>query len=164
MSDEAGKTFTQEELNEIVKERVKRERDKFADYETLKQLVAKADAEKEASQTEIEKLTKAVDALTANAEKSAREQLIARVARDHKITDQDDINLFLTGADEDTLVAQAKRLQATTEAAIANGRRGSTVVPTEGNPVTKTPGQPGEVQVGELRELAHTLFGAEATG
>lgn len=40
-----GKTFTQEELDRIVGERVRRERDKYADYEELK---SKAEAGAEA--------------------------------------------------------------------------------------------------------------------
>ena len=35
--EQATKTFTQSELDAIISDRLKRERDKYADYETLKE-------------------------------------------------------------------------------------------------------------------------------
>lgn len=51
------RTFTQTELDEIVKDRVKREREKYTDYETLKDKAAKFDAAEEANKTELQKAT-----------------------------------------------------------------------------------------------------------
>lgn len=67
------------------------------------------------SQTELEKLQTTVAELTAKSARNEREALIARIARDHKIDDGDDIELFLTGADEATLTAQAARLATRSE-------------------------------------------------
>ncbi|WP_448807471.1 capsid assembly scaffolding protein Gp46 family protein [Aminobacterium colombiense] len=50
------KTFTQEELDEIVKTRLERERKKYADYEDIKKLAEEGKALKEAQMTELEKM------------------------------------------------------------------------------------------------------------
>ena len=49
------KTFTQEEVNKIVGERLARESAKYADYETLKDKAAKFDEQEEASKSELQK-------------------------------------------------------------------------------------------------------------
>lgn len=156
MTDTTIKTFTQDEVNDLIAKRLERERAKFADYADLK---AKADAA-DAAQSEIAKLTAAVNRLTADAEASARQTLINKVAREHKISDQADVELFLTGADEATLVKQAQALQAKMEASSAQSKRQALVVPNEGSPTQ----QPGDGTSAELRTLAHTLFGGEPTG
>lgn len=51
------KTFTQDEVNAIVGERLAREREKFADYESLKEKATKFDEAEEASKTELQKAT-----------------------------------------------------------------------------------------------------------
>ena len=75
-------TFTQADVDRIVRERVKREREKFADYDDLK---AKA------------------------GEKATAEERLADIANAHGIS-AEDRDLFLTGTDEETLTNQAKRL------------------------------------------------------
>ena len=49
------KTFTQDELNQKISERLAREKEKFADYEALKQKAAKLDELDLANKTELEK-------------------------------------------------------------------------------------------------------------
>ena len=49
------KTFTQEEVNKIVGERLARESAKYADYETLKDKAARFDEQEEASKSELQK-------------------------------------------------------------------------------------------------------------
>ncbi|MBP2057006.1 vacuolar-type H+-ATPase subunit I/STV1 [Lactobacillus colini] len=51
------KTFTQEELDQVVKERVARERAKYSDYDDLKTKAGKFDEIEEANKSELEKLT-----------------------------------------------------------------------------------------------------------
>ena len=51
------KTFTQEELDRILKERLKREREKYSDYADLKAAAAKLTEIEEANKTELEKAT-----------------------------------------------------------------------------------------------------------
>lgn len=57
--------FTQEELDLIVKERLGRERSKYADYEDMKEKAAKFDEISEASKTELQKATERADKLQA---------------------------------------------------------------------------------------------------
>lgn len=49
------KTFTQEEMNNIISERLGRERQKYADYDSLKQKADEFDKLQEANKTELEK-------------------------------------------------------------------------------------------------------------
>lgn len=93
-----GPTFTQADLDRIVSERIQRERAKFADYDEIK---AKAEGAKTA-EDRISELEKSI-------EQANREALRRRVQAAHGISDED-ADLFLTGADEDSLKAQAKRL------------------------------------------------------
>lgn len=55
----AGKTFTQAELDAIIQDRLTRERQKYADYEKLKAAAAELDKIKQSQMTETERLTKA---------------------------------------------------------------------------------------------------------
>lgn len=103
------KTFTQEEMNAIVADRLGRERAKYADYDSLKEKAEKYDAAEEASKTELQKtaekaaaLQKQLDALTkANNIRTVRE----KVAEETGVP----ANL-LFGEDEETCQAQAKAI------------------------------------------------------
>jgi hypothetical protein len=53
--DGGEKTFTQAELDQIVRDRLQREQAKYADYETLKEKAQKFDAAEEAGKTELQK-------------------------------------------------------------------------------------------------------------
>lgn len=109
-ADEFTPITSQEDLNRIIGERVKRVESKFADYGDLK---AKADklAEIEASnQTEAEKAQARLAELEAELTTTRSESLRLRIATEHGITESEDIELFLTGTDEETLTKQAKRL------------------------------------------------------
>ncbi len=71
-TEEAAKTFTQEQLDKIVKERLARAKaDVPADYEELKAKAAKLDELEEASKSELEKLTGQYATL-----KAAHDQLV----------------------------------------------------------------------------------------
>ena len=56
-------TFTQDELNSIVNDRLKRERAKYEDYEALKAKASKYDELEEANKTELEKAHEKAKAL-----------------------------------------------------------------------------------------------------
>lgn len=96
--EQAPQAFTQADVDRIVKERVQRERAKYADYDDLK---TKAEGARTAEER--------IAALEAEVETSKREALRRRVQAAHGIADED-ADLFLTGTDEATLTAQAKRL------------------------------------------------------
>lgn len=135
------KTFTQAEVDEIVKERVKRERTKFADYDDLKkQAEGKVTAEER------------IAALEKDLSDTRTEALRRRIQAKHKITDED-ADLFLTATDEDQLEAQAKRLAervAEAEQTEQGRRKKGNKVPDEGaNP---TPGDD------EMRTFTRNLF------
>ena len=103
------KTFTQEEVNSIVKERLDRANAKYSDYETLKEKATRLDELEEAKKTELEKANEQVSALkeelnslkSANAIREIRE----KVASETGVP----INL-LTGETEDACMEQAKAI------------------------------------------------------
>lgn len=99
---EQEQTFKQADVDRIVADRLKREREttktRYADYDDLKQKAGeKATADER------------IAALEREVETSKREAMKRRVQAKHSISDED-ADLFLTGTDEDTLAAQAKRL------------------------------------------------------
>ncbi len=117
---ESGKqeqTFTQADLDRVVRERVQRERAKFADYDELKTKAGEAKTAEER-----------IAALEIEVKASQREAMKRRVQAAHGIADED-ADLFLTGTDEETLTAQAKRLAARESERKKQGNH----VPREGN-------------------------------
>lgn len=97
-----GKTFTQAEVDQIVKDRIARERAKFSDYDELKAKAAEAD--KSASQ--LDKIQEQMAAMSERAEKSERQTTLREVADELKIS-----------------VKQASRLNGKTkEELLADGR------------------------------------------
>lgn len=103
------RTFTQAELDQIVKDRLERANAKYADYEALKDKAAKYDEQVEAEKTELQKATDKANALQekldalnkANEVKAVRE----KVATEMKIP----ANL-LTADTEKDCKAQAQAL------------------------------------------------------
>ncbi|MBA9002017.1 capsid assembly scaffolding protein Gp46 family protein [Thermomonospora cellulosilytica] len=89
----AEKTFTQAELDRIVAERLRREREKYADYDDLKARAQAADA----SKSELQKLAERVEAAEKRAADMEAKALRAEVAQAKGLTP-----------------AQAKRLTGTT--------------------------------------------------
>lgn len=65
---------------------------------------------KEAQKSDAERSADALRAAQSDAEQARAELLRYKIAASHGITDADDIALFLTGTDEDTLTKQATRL------------------------------------------------------
>lgn len=105
------KTFTQAELDAVVKDRLKREREKYSDYEDLKAKAAKFDEAEEANKTELQKVTERAKALEdeLNGLKEAEKlrAMRAEVAKETGIP----ANL-LTGSTEDECKAQAEAIKA----------------------------------------------------
>jgi len=127
-ADEFKPITSQDDLNRVISERVKRAEAKFADYKDVKAKAARFDELEAANQTEAEKAAKRVAELEAELNNTRRDSLRLKIANDHGITDADDIDLFLTGADEETLTKQAKRLADRTADRKKQGNR----VPNEG--------------------------------
>ena len=105
-SENATKTFTQEEVNSIVKERLERAKSQFSDYDTLKAKASKYDELEEANKTELQKANDKVASLESelNALKTANEirEIREKVAQDTGVP----INL-LTADTEDACKEQA---------------------------------------------------------
>lgn len=139
------KTFTQDELNAIVADRLARERSKYADYDELKTKAEAFDKAAEESKSELEKAKERIAAL--EGERDARNKrdehaaLVRKVANDMKV-DAKYVQL-LTAETEEALVEQAKLI----------GERFAEPVPSES---AKPPivGKPNDE-----REFARRLFG-----
>jgi hypothetical protein len=129
-----GKTFTQAEVNQIVKDRVARERAKFADYDELK--TAAADANKNKTQLDqvLEKLTKAEER-TAKLEAS---QLRAEVIASKLKGVPASLAKRLSGSTKEELEADAAELVADWKAA------GGKLADDEGNGNAEQDGNEGK--------------------
>ena len=135
--EQQAATFTQADVDRIVKERVQRVRAQFADYDDLKAKAAGA-------QTVEERLSAAEERARSAEQRALRNDIATR----HGIS-AEDRDLFLTGTDEETLAAQAKRL-AERE---SERRKQGNVAPNEGaNP------DPGASKGGDMREFTRSLF------
>ena len=117
-------TFTQADVDRIVRERVKREREKYADYDELREKAAGAQTvEERVAQLERELATEKATALKAQV--AARFGVSTEPDEETGLSDAD---LFLTGKDEETLTAQAKRLAKR----VSDRESTNNIVPTEG--------------------------------
>ena len=65
INEGSEKTFTQSELDQIIGERLKRERDKYQDYETLKEKAQKLDQIEEDAKSELQKAQERAEKLQA---------------------------------------------------------------------------------------------------
>lgn len=127
-ADEFTPITSQDDLNRIITERVKRVEGKYADYKDVKAKATRLDEIEKASQTETERAQSRIAELEAELTGVRTESTRLRIAAEHGITDADDIALFLTGADEETLAKQAQRLSERTADRAKSGNR----VPREG--------------------------------
>ena len=101
---ESEKTFSQADVDRIVRERLSRE-----NVSELKAKARQFDQLQESSKTELQKLTEQVAELTAAQQVEAAKAMRYRIAAASGISTED-ADLFLTGTDEETIAAQAKRL------------------------------------------------------
>lgn len=139
---------SQEAFDKALSKRLERERAKFSDYDDLKAKASQLDALSEASQTETEKAAKRASKAETERDDARAEAMRLRIAVEHGISIED-ADLFLTGKDEESLRAQAKRLSDREADRKKNGNR----VPAEG-----TSTRPAESD--ELN-FARSLFAGE---
>lgn len=139
---EAEKSFTQAEVDRIIADRLKRE-----DVKGLKAKAAEYDKLAEAQKTAEQKAADAQKAAEARASEAEAKAIRYQVAADNQIS-KADADLFLTGTDEDTITAQAKRLLERD----ADRKKQGNYVPNEG----KTPKNPSKDD--PMREFARGLF------
>lgn len=104
------KTFTQAELDAVVKDRLKREREKYADFDALKAKAAKFDEIEQANKTELEKANEQVSALKAQLDgiKKAEElrEMRTKIATENNVPIE-----LLNGATEEECQAQADKIK-----------------------------------------------------
>jgi len=130
-------TFTQADIDKAVRERLAREKSKYADYDDLK---AKAEGAKTLEQ-QVAELKQQQSAAEARA-------LRSDIAAKHGIS-AEDRDLFLTGTDEETLTAQATRLAGRE----VDRKKQGNVAPKEGG--TTSSGSADS----EMRDFARNFFG-----
>lgn len=105
------RTFTQAELDEIVKSRVAKERAKYADFETLQAKASKFDEMEEANKSELQKATERAE----NLQKALDEMTKANSVREirEKIANETSVPAnLLTGDTEEACKAQAESILA----------------------------------------------------
>jgi len=109
--EQGNDEFKSEESKKAVLADLKteRERRKALQAEVDQFKTAAAEAEK-AQMSDVERAQAEAKEALQRAEKAETERLRYQIAATHSITDQDDIELFLTGSDEETLTRQAQRL------------------------------------------------------
>lgn len=105
------KTFTQAELDEIVSERLKRERSKYEGYEELKSKAAKFDELEEASKIELQKATERAEKLKAELDSMKKSEELRQIKE--KVAKETGVpSSLLTGETEDACNEQAKAILA----------------------------------------------------
>lgn len=108
-ANQQEKTFTQSELNSIIETRLAREKEKYADYESLVEKAKKFDEAEEAQKTELQRMTEKADALEKKlshleTENKTRE-IRASVAKETGVPVE-----LLTESDKEACEAQAKAI------------------------------------------------------
>jgi len=104
------KTFTQAELDAVVKDRLKREREKYADYDAVKAKATKLDEIEAANKSELEKANEKAAKLEAelNGIKKAAE---LREMREKIATENNVPANLLTGTSEEECKAQVESIK-----------------------------------------------------
>lgn len=106
---ETVKTFTQDEVNTLIKERLVRDRKERADYDELKAKAEKFDALEEASKSELQKATEKAEKLEAELASLKKLNEIASIRE--KVSSATGVPASLiNGEDEDTCMEQAKAI------------------------------------------------------
>jgi hypothetical protein len=111
-SEAAGYTppATQEDLNKIIAERVKREREKYANHAELEAKAKKLDEIEEANKTELDKANARADAAEKERDTIRADKLRLEIASKHGITGE--YLDLLSGSTEEELEATAAKVAA----------------------------------------------------
>lgn len=159
------KTFTQEELDQIVKDRVKREREKFTDYDVLKDKASKFDEAEGAKKTAEQKAQEAADAAKHKADEAIakanarllRAEIVAKAAG--KFVDPEDVvtalSSKLTVADDGTIDGLDEEL-----AALAKAKPHWVKQPAKGGQNTGNPSGGGDGAGETLEQRRARVYGS----
>lgn len=137
-NEEETKTFTQEEVDALIKKRLARAKSEVpSDYEELKSKAQKFDELENANKTELQKANEEVEKLRAEVER--REKVDAENALKQEISKETGVPVdLISGGDEDTMRAFAHRLQEyakkDTAPVVSNAGTFSRGKETDGNP------------------------------
>ena len=105
------KTFTQTELDQIISERLKREREKYVDYESLKEKAQKLDQIEEDAKSELQKATERAEKLQAELSAMKHTEEV-RTIRDKVAQTTGVPSSLLTGSTEEECTEQANGILA----------------------------------------------------
>ena len=106
-----SKTFTQDEVNSIVAERLNRERAKYADFDSYKQKAEEFDKLQEANKTELQKATERADGLERELSELKKANELQSVRQ--KISNETGVPVnLLTAETEESILEQAKAINA----------------------------------------------------
>ena len=131
-------TFTQEQVDAIVADRLKRERAKYADYDDLKAKATKFDEMEEAEKTELQKATEKADALQAQLDQITKSNKVRDLRM--KVSKETGVPYdLLSGEDEESCKTQAEAILK-----FANPN---------GYPKVKDSGEPSHVSGKKTRDL-----------
>lgn len=108
-TEQAEKTFNQSELDAIISDRLKREREKYADYEQLKEKATKLDEIEEASKTELQKATERAEKLESELTQMRRAEEIRQI-RERVATTTGVPATLLNGETEEACTEQANAI------------------------------------------------------
>lgn len=108
-AEQQERTFTQAELDSIVKDRLARERGKFADYEELKAKATKFDEVEEANKSELQKATEKAQALEAELNNMKKAESLRTIRA--KVSEETGVPAtLLTAETEEECKAQAQSI------------------------------------------------------
>ena len=106
---EVERTFNQAELDAIISDRLKREREKYADYDALKEKATRLDEIEEASKTELQKATERAEKLESELTQLRRAEEIRQI-RDKVASTTGVPATLLSGETEESCIEQAKAI------------------------------------------------------
>lgn len=146
-----AETFTQEQVDAIVKDRLSREREKYKDYADLKNKAAEYDKQQEANKSELQKALDKSAALEKELS-GMKEQEKIRSIRAKVSSDTGVPSELLTGSTEDDCKAQAEAILKFAKGGKYPGVKGT------GNNNSNS-NESDSTATREYRELAHQIFG-----
>lgn len=143
----AAETFTQEQVDAIVKDRLSRERDKYKDYADLKNKAAEYDKQQEANKTELQKAQEQAESLKKELAGMKEQEKIRGIRK--KVSGD-------TGVPEDLLTGNSEEDCKTQAEAILKFAKGSKY---PGVKETEHKTKSTSAEDSEYRELAGQIFG-----
>ena len=108
-TEQAERTFTQAELDQIIQDRLQRERNKYSDYDAMREKAARLDEIEEASKTELQKATERAEKLESELTQLKHAEEVRQI-RDKVATDTGVPAHLLSGDTEEACTEQAKAI------------------------------------------------------